>query len=395
MTTNLTADAGPVRPTLLAYGGHWVDEDDIRAVTEVLRSSWLTTGPKVAEFEDAFARTTGARFAVAVSSGTAALHAAAFAAGIGPGDEVIVPAITFVASANCVVYQGGTPVFVDVDPQTLLMDPAKAEAAISPRTKAIMAVDYAGQPCDYDALRAMAAKHRLVLLADACHALGGSFRGRPVGSLADLNTFSLHPVKPITAGEGGVVTASDPVVAERLRRFRNHGITTDFRQRETTGTWWYEMTDLGYNYRLSDLQCALALSQLGKLERFIARRREIARRYAEAFAGLPEIEPLRVLDDREHAWHLYVIQLKLERLSAGRAEVFKALRTENIGVNVHYIPVPWHSFYQARGCRKGRWPVAEREYERLVSLPIFPAMTDDDLDDVIHAVQKVIRRFQT
>lgn len=394
MTTNLTADAGPVRPTLLAYGGHWVDEDDIRAVTEVLRSSWLTTGPKVAEFEDVFARTTGARFAVAVSSGTAALHAAAFAAGIGPGDEVIVPAITFVASANCVVYQGGTPVFVDVDPQTLLMDPARVEAAISPRTKAIMAVDYAGQPCDYDALRAMAAKHRLVLLADACHALGGSYRGHPVGSLADLNTFSLHPVKPITAGEGGVVTASDPVMAERLRRFRNHGITTDFRQRERAGTWWYEMTDLGYNYRLSDLQCALALSQLGKLERFIARRREIARRYTEAFAELPEVEPLRVLGDRAHAWHLYVIQLRLERLSAGRADVFKALRTENIGVNVHYIPVPWHPFYQALGCRKGRWPAAEAAYERLVSLPIFPAMIDEDVEDVITAVQKVIRRFR-
>jgi perosamine synthetase len=394
MTKSAIEPQTPIRRAFLPYGGQLIEEDDVQAVVQVLRSRWLTTGPAVPELEAAFARRVGAAFGVAVSSGTAALHVACAAAGIGPGDEVIVPAITFVASANCVVFQGATPVFADVERDTLLLDPASAEAHLTQRTKAIIAVDYAGQPCDYDALRAIAARHRLTLIADACHALGAQFRGRPVGSLADLNTFSFHPVKPITAGEGGLVTTSDGRFAERMRLVRNHGIAADFRQREAAATWRYEMTELGYNYRLTDLQCALALSQLKKLDRWVARRRAIAARYTGAFARLPELETPTVRPDRDCAWHLYVIRLRLERLRAGRAEIFAALRAENIGVNVHYIPVPWQPFYQERGYGKGRWPVAEQEYERLISLPVFPAMNGQDIQDVIDAVEAVISRFR-
>ena len=271
----------PVRRQVLPYGRQEIDEDDLEAVCEVLRSDWLTTGPKVDEFEAAMAAATGARHGVAIANGTAALHAAMFAAGIGPGNEVIVPALTFAATANCVVYQGGTPIFADVDPDTLLLDPAAAEALVTPRTKALIAVDYAGQPCDYDALGHLASRHGLTLVADACHAPGGAYRSRPVGSLADLSTFSFHPVKHLTTGEGGMVTTDSADLARRMREFRNHGITTDHRQRAASGSWFYEMTDLGYNYRLSDLNCTLGLSQLKKLPARVERRRDIARAYDE------------------------------------------------------------------------------------------------------------------
>ncbi len=385
----------PVRRTLLPYGRQCLDEDDIAAVVEVLCSGWLTTGPKVAEFEETFARTVGAKHAVAVSSGTAALHTAMYAIGIGPGDEVIVPAMTFAASANCVVFQGGTPVFADVDPDTLLLDPAQVEARITPRTKAIIAVDYAGQPCDYDTLQAIARRHGLTLVADACHALGGGYRGRPVGSLADVNTFSFHPVKHITAGEGGMVTTDDPELARRMRTFRNHGITSDHRQREKAGSWFYEMADLGYNYRLTDFQCALGISQLRKVPGWVAHRQEIARRYDAAFTEIPAVRPLGVRGDVSHAYHLYVIQLDLAQLRATRAEVFAALRAEGIGVNVHYIPVHLHPFYREKfGTGPGMCPVAEQAYEQIISLPIFPRMTDKDVEDVIAAVRKVIVAYQ-
>lgn len=385
----------PVRQTLLPYGRQWLDDDDIAAVIEVLRSEWLTTGPKVNEFERVFADFAGAREAVGVSSGTAALHAAMYAIGIKPGDEVIVPAMTFAASANCVVFQGGIPVFTDVDPDTLLLDPAQVEARITPRTKAIIAVDYAGQPCDYDALRAIADRYGLVLVADACHALGGSYKGHPVGCLADLSVFSFHPVKHITTGEGGMVTTDDSEMARRVRVFRNHGITTDHRQREQQGSWFYEMLDLGYNYRLTDIQCALGLSQLRKLPGWVARRQEIARRYDTAFAEMPVIKPLGIRADVSHAYHLYVIRLDLTQLRVTRTEVFKALRAEGIGVNVHYIPVHLHPFYRQRfATGPGLCPVAEAAYEQILSLPIFPRMSDDDVDDVIKAVNKVIKAYQ-
>jgi perosamine synthetase len=374
----------------IPYGRQWVDDEDIRAVVEVLRSDWLTTGPLVEKFEAAVAEFVGAEHAVAVANGTAALHASIYAAGIGAGDEVIVPAITFAASANCAVYQGATPVFADVAPDTLLLDPTQAERLVTPRTKAIIAVDYAGQPCDYDALREIAARHKLWLIDDACHAIGGSYRGRGVGTLADLNTFSFHPVKHITTGEGGAVTTDDGDLAGRLRTFRNHGITTDHRQREQRGSWFYEMVDLGYNYRLTDLQCALGCSQLGRLRGWVARRQEIARRYDEAFSGMTSVEPLRVRAEVSHAYHLYVVRLNLERLRVGRAEVFAHLRAQGIGVNVHYIPVHLHPYYRERfGTGPGLCPVAEAAYERIMTLPLFPAMGDEDVGTVISAVRGV------
>ncbi len=378
------------RSTLLPYGKQWIDEEDIAAVVEVLRSDWLTTGPKVEEFERAFAAFTGTAHAVAVSNGTAALHAAMAALRIGPGDEVIVPAITFVASANCVVYQGGTPVFADVDPATLLIDPVDAELRITGRTKAIVAVDYAGQPCDYEALRAIASRHKIALVADACHALGGAWRGKPVGALADLSTFSLHPVKPITCGEGGVITTDDADLARAMRVFRSHGISTDFRQREKQGAWAYEMVSLGYNYRLTDLQCALATTQLRKLPAWIARRQEIARQYDAAFAHLPEISPLAVCSGVSHGYHIYVV-----RLAAGidRGEFFKALRAEGIGVNVHYAPVHLHPFYRNHlRTGPGLCPMAETVSAQILTLPIFPRMTDEDVADVVAAIRKVLGR---
>ena len=379
---------------MLPYGRHSVDDQDVQAVAAALRSEWLTTGPKVSEFETAFAEVVGAGHAVAVSSGTASLHAAAFAAGIGPGNEVITTPLTFAATANCVRYQGGTVLFADVRKDTLNLDPAKVETLVTPKTKAIIPVDYTGQPSDLDELKAIASRHHLTVIEDASHALGATYRGGRVGALADMTTFSLHPVKHITTGEGGMVTTDDPELASRLRRFRTHGITTEFRERERDSSWIYEMVDLGFNYRLTDLQCALGLSQLDKLPTWTVRRREIAARYTAAFTNLAEIETPTVLPDREPAWHLYIIQLNLDRLRAGRAELFRALRAENIGVNVHYIPVPWHPYYQGLGYKKGEWPVAESAYERMISLPIFPAMTDGDAEDVIVAVTKVVNHFR-
>ena len=383
----------PVRPKLLPYGRQTVDEADIAAVAEVLRGDWLTTGPKVAELETAWADRVGAGHAVAVSSGTAALHAAAFAAGVGPGDEVIVTAMTFAASANCVLYQGGTPVFADVQPDTLNVDPAAVEAAITPQTRAIVAVDYGGQPADLDELHAIANHYGLIVIEDAAHAVGATYRGRPVGAISPLSTFSTHPVKHVTTGEGGMITTADGPLAERLRWFRNHGITTDHRQRAEKGGWYYEMVALGYNYRLPDINCALGLSQLHKLDGWLARRRAIAAQYNQAFAGLPAVRPLATRPDREPAWHIYPVLLGLDRLWADRAQVFAALRAENIGVNVHYIPVYWHPYYAQLGYPRGLCPVAEGAYERLITLPLFPAMTDQDVAEVIAAVHKVVEAY--
>ncbi len=395
MNERLAIDGGrPVRSQILPYGHQTIDEDDIRAVVNTLRSDWLTTGPVVAEFERAFAFFVQAREAVAVSNGTAALHAAMHALGVGPGDEVIVPALTFVASANCVVFQGATPVFADVDSATLLIDAADVEAKITPKTKAIIAVDYAGHPCDYEALRAVAARHGLRIVADACHSLGGRSKGRAVGSLADLNVFSLHPVKPITTGEGGMITTDSFEFASSLRRFRNHGIASDHFQREKLGTWFYEMVEIGHNYRLTDFQCALGLSQLRRLSEWSARRRTIAKRYDEAFADLPRVQPLKVRPEIEHAYHLYVIRLDLPFLSKNREAVFAALRAEGIGVNVHYLPVHLHPYYRRRfGTGPGLCPRAEAAYEEILSLPIFPGMRDGDVQDVIAALWKVVDAY--
>lgn len=378
---------------MLPYGRQTISEDDIRAVVEVLRSDWLTTGPMVERFEQAVAQRVGVAEAVAVSSGTAALHAAMFALGVGPGDEVIVPAMTFAATANCVVYQGGTPVFADVDPETLLLDPEQVEARLSSRTRAIIAVDYAGQPCDYEGLRAVARQHGLALVADASHALGAADRGRPVGSLADLSTFSLHPVKPITSGEGGLITTDDPNLALRMRQFRNHGITTDHRQRAAVGSWHYEMISLGYNYRLTDLQCALGLSQLAKLDAWTARRQEIAAVYDRRLAAVVGVRPLAVRDGVVHGRHLYVVRVNREAVGLDRAELFSVLRDAGIGVAVHYIPVHLHPFYRERfGTGPGLCPVAEAAYEEILSLPVFPAMSDAETELVVALLERAIGR---
>jgi perosamine synthetase len=366
---------------VIPYGRQWIEEADIAAVVEVLRSQWLTTGPAVARFEEAVAVFTGARYGVAVSSGTAALHAAMYAAGIGAGDEVVVPPMTFAATANAVVFQGGTPVFADVDSRTLLLDPAAAEACITPRTKAIVAVDYAGQPCNYARLRAIAERHGLVLIADACHALGAADHGQAVGTLADLTVFSFHPVKHITTGEGGMVMTDRVDFRDRMTAFRNHGIDSDHRQRAERGSWFYEMQDLGYNYRLSDFQCALGLSQLTRLPARLARRREIAAAYDRALANVPWVRPVAVRAGVEHAWHLYPV-----RVAGDRDEVFGELRAAGIGVNVHYIPVHLHPYYRRQfGTGPGLCPAAEAAYAELLSLPIFPAMTDDEVATVAGA----------
>jgi perosamine synthetase len=393
----------PVRDKWLPYGRQSLDEDDIQAVVEVLKSDWLTTGPKVGEFEEAFAAWVDAKFAVSFSSGTAALHGAAFAAGLGPGDEVITTPLTFCATANCVLYQGATPVFADVCEDTLNLDPQEVSRKVSSRTKAIIAVDYAGHPAALDELRGIAQNEVVkkqdakgqgaLLIEDACHALGAEYGGKRVGSLADMTVFSFHPVKHLTTGEGGVVTTNDARLADTLRRFRNHGISSGARERQESGQWFYEMDMLGFNYRLTDFACALGLSQLGKLEANLARRREIAADYAREFRDLPMLVP-GVRQGVAPAWHLYPIRLKLESLSAGRGEIFRALRAENIGVNVHYIPVHQHPYYRERfPSNRGAFPIAERAYEQLISLPMFHSMTAKDIGDVVRAVHKVLTHY--
>lgn len=379
---------------MIPYGKQSIDNEDIKAVMEVLTSDWLTTGPKVSEFEQKFSSVAGSKESVAVSNGTAALHAAMYALKIHKGDEVIVPTLTFAASANCVVFQGAKPVIVDVDPNTLLIDPEKVEMHITAQTKAIVAVDYAGHPCDYDYLWEIADKYNLPIVADACHSLGGMYKNRPVGGLATLNAFSFHPVKHITTGEGGMITTDDPELARQMRLFRNHGISTDHRQREEAGSWFYEMIDLGYNYRLTDIQCALGISQLKHLPDWILRRQKIAHEYDRAFAAIPGISPLGMSKDVSHAYHLYVIRLNLDMIKTDRVTIFKTLRQAGIGVNVHYIPVHMHPFYQKNfGTQKGDCPVAESAYERIITLPMYPKMNEDDIDTVINTVENVIRTY--
>jgi perosamine synthetase len=386
-----------VREKLLPYGRQSLDNGDIQSVVEVLKSDWLTTGPKIAEFEEAFAAWVGAKHAISFSSGTAALHAAAFAANLGPGDEAITTPMTFCATANCVLYQGATPVFADVSDDTLNLDPQQVSRKISPRTKAIIAVDYAGHPAALDELRAIATKTGALLIEDASHALGAEFHGKRVGSIADMTIFSFHPVKHLTTGEGGMVTTNDARLAETLHRFRNHGISSDARQRHESGQWFYEMVLLGFNYRLTDIACALGLSQLSKLDANLSRRREIAAQYARVFADLPMTVPA-VRAGALPAWHLYPIRLKLESLSAGRTEIFRALRAENIGVNVHYVPVHRHPYYREHfpeNSAKGGFPLAENAYERLVSLPMFHSLTQSDVEDVSRALHRVLAYYTT
>jgi perosamine synthetase len=391
----LAVEGGPpVRETLLPYGRQAIDEDDIQAVVKTLRSDWLTTGPKVDEFEEAFAAWVGAKHAISFSSGTAALHGAAFAAGLGPGDEAITSPLTFAATANCVLYQGATPVFADVSPDTLTLDPEQVARRINYRTRAVLPVDYAGHPVDLDPILRLAERHGLVVIEDACHALGADYRGRRIGSFSHMTVFSFHPVKHITTGEGGMVTTDNAEFVKTLRCFRNHGISSDARHRQTAGQWHYEMVLLGFNYRLTDIACALGLQQLKKLEANLARRRKIAASYSAAFRKIPAILCPVVCAEVNPAWHLYPIRLNLSKLSANRGEIFRALRGENIGVNIHYIPVHLHPYYRDRfSYTGGEFPVAEDAYERLISLPMSHAMRDTDVEDVIWGVTKVVEHF--
>jgi perosamine synthetase len=391
----LAIDGGsPVRETFLPYGRQFVDEADIEAVVEVLRSDWLTTGPKVEKFEEAFAAHVGAKHAVSFTSGTAALHAAAFAAELKAGDEAITTPLTFAATANCLLYCAATPFFADICADTLNLDPEQIARKITPKTRAILPVDYAGHPADPNTIREIAERHGLIVIEDACHALGAEYEGKRVGSLADMTVFSFHPVKHITTGEGGMVTTENSRLAETLHRFRNHGISSDARQRQKAGQWYYEMVLLGFNYRLPDIACALGLQQLTRLDANLARRREIAARYTAAFREMSGVIPPTVRTEANPAWHLYPIRLDLQKLTAGRAQIFSALRAENIGVNVHYIPVHLHPYYREQfGYKGGEFPVAEDAYSRLISLPMFHAMTDHDVEDVIQAVGKVVGHY--
>jgi perosamine synthetase len=385
----------PVRETLLPYGHQQIDDEDINAVVEVLRSDWITTGPKVAEFEEAFAAYVGSKYAVSFSSGTAALHGASFAAELGPGDEAITTPMTFCATANCVLYQGAKPVFADVCPDTLNIDPDEVKHHITQHTKAVLPVDYAGHPVDLDPILELAERHGLIVIEDACHALGAQYRGKRVGSISHMTVFSFHPVKHITTGEGGMVTTDDADFARRLRMFRNHGIDSDARQRQAEGQWYYEMVALGYNYRLTDIGCALGISQLCKLDANLARRREIASQYTEAFQNIPHVIPPTIRSAVNPAWHLYAIRLDVARLRACRSEIFSALRAEGLGVNVHYIPVHLHQYYRERfGYQGGEYPVAEGVYQQLISLPMFHSMKQQDIEDVVDAVKKVTAHYE-
>ncbi|PKM94933.1 MAG: UDP-4-amino-4,6-dideoxy-N-acetyl-beta-L-altrosamine transaminase [Firmicutes bacterium HGW-Firmicutes-1] len=386
----------PVRDSLLPYGKQYIDDDDIAAVVATLKSDFVTCGPMVDAFEKNLAQSVGTKFAVAVSNGTAALHAACFAAGITEGDEVITTPMTFAASANCILYCGGTPVFADIDPKTWNINPKEIEKKITSKTKAIIPVDYTGMPVDIDAINLIAQKHNLIVIQDSAHSLGASYKGKRVGSLTDMSEFSFHPVKHITTGEGGAVVTDNEELYKKLLLFRTHGITRDLTLLEdhTQSSWYYEQQHLGYNYRITDIQCALGNSQLGKLDDFVKRRREIVHKYRLAYSKIKEITLQDIPDYCDSSWHLFVIKLNIKMLNASRNDIFDALRAENIGVNMHYIPVYLHPYYSKLGYEKGLCPNAEELYEGIISLPLFPTMKDEDVEDVMKAVKKVIHFYR-
>ncbi len=385
------AGGKPVRQNYLPYAQQWIDEDDIKQVVTTLKGDYLTTGPSIEQFEERIAKYVGAKYAVAFANGTAALHGAVFAAGIKQGDEVITTPITFVASANAVIYQGGTPVFADIDPKTYNINVNDIKKQITEKTKAIIPVDFTGQPTEINEIIEIAKQHNLVIIEDAAHALGATYQGKKIGSISDMTMFSFHPVKHITTGEGGIITTNNQTYYEKLIQFRSHGITRDHSKlQEDQGPWYYEMQYLGYNYRMTDIQAALGISQFNKLDRWIKRRQQIVNRYNETFQKMEQITTPYQLKETESSWHLYIIRLHLEQLTVDRKIIFEALQKENIGVNVHYIPVYYHPYYQGIGYKKGICPNAEKLYEEIITLPLFPKMTEKDVEDVIQAVKKVI-----
>ncbi|MDE6744000.1 MAG: UDP-4-amino-4,6-dideoxy-N-acetyl-beta-L-altrosamine transaminase [Lachnospiraceae bacterium] len=385
----------PIREHKISYGRQCIEEDDIQAVTDVLKSDYLTCGPKVDELERALCDYTGAKYAVAVSNGTAALHCACIAAGIGPGDEVITTPITFAASANCALYCGATPVFADIDPDTYNIAPESIREHITEKTKAVVAVDFTGQVVEIEEIRKICDEYHLLFIEDAAHSIGSSYDGKMVGSLADITTFSFHPVKTVTGGEGGAVLTNRKDIYDKIYLAHVHGITHDAAQmmEDHPEGWYYEQVSLGYNYRLTDFQAALVLSQLSKIERFKARRRQIVNRYNEAFAEIPQLIVQKEISQSDTCRHLYILRLALDRLKCSRLEFFNALAAENIQPQVHYVPVYWFPHYQKLGFRKGCCPVAEKVYEGIMSIPLYPAMTDQDVEDVIRAVKKVVEYY--
>lgn len=386
----------PVRGGKIFYGRQWIEEDDIQAVCDTLNSDLITCGPKVDELEDELCRYTGAKHAIAVSNGTAALHCACIAAGIGPGDEVITTPITFAASANCVCYCGGTPVFADINSRTYNIDPESIKEHITDKTKAVIAVDYTGQVVEVEAIRKICDEHGLIFIEDAAHSIGSEYNGIKVGNLADITCHSFHPVKTITGGEGGAALTNSQELYGKLKLARTHGIThdVDCMSVKTEGPWYYEQIGLGYNYRITDFQAALILSQLGKIDRFSKRRKEIVQMYDKEFSKIPEIIVQEEIKESNSCRHLYVIQLDLDKLTCSRREFFDALSAENVQPQVHYIPVYWFPYYQERGYKKGLCPNAERIYERIMSIPLYPKMTNQDVKDVIHAVKKVVSYYR-
>ncbi len=381
----------PACATPVQYGKQYIDSADILAVTEVLRSPFLTCGPQISALEKKFCKLIGAKYAVAVSNGTAALHIACIAAGIGPGDEVITTPLTFAASANCVSYCGGKPVFADIDPETYNIDPDAIEVCITPNTKAVIPVHYTGQSVAYDEIARICKKHGLLLIQDAAHAVGTRYKGNPIGSLGDMTCFSFHPVKTVTSGEGGIVTTDDEAFYQKLLLARSHGITRDPSQmhQPSDDPWYYEMVSLGYNYRLTDMQAALLSSQLDKLSIFSARRKEIVRRYDEAFCDVDGIIVQKEIPESDTTRHLYVIQLDPNVLSCSRREFFDAMAAENIHCQVHYIPVYRLPYYQQLGYPEGLCPKAEQLYERILSIPLYYSLTDEQVEQVIFAVRKI------
>ena len=385
----------PVRKSSIPYGKQYIDDDDIAAVIEALRAPYITTGPYVEKFEKKLCEITGAKYAVAISNGTAALHAACNAIGIKEGDEVIVSPITFAASANCVLYCGGTPVFADINEDTWNIDPDKIEEKITPRTKAIVAVDFTGQAVECDKIKKLCEKYSLKFIQDAAHSLGTKYNGVSIGNIADLTTFSFHPVKTITTGEGGAIMTNDPELYERMRLFRAHCITRDpaiMSQNLYNG--YYEMIDLGYNYRLTDIQAALGLSQLNKLDAFSKRRKEIVEKYNEAFSAIPEIIVQKEIPESDTTRHLYIIRLNLDNITCDRGEFYKALNAEKIGLQVHYMPVYSLPYYQKLGYKMGQCPKAEALFDSIITLPLYYGMTNEDVDSIIAGVRKVATYYK-
>lgn len=375
----------------IPYGRQSISEEDIQAVVDVLRSDYLTTGPKVAEFENIVANYVGAKYAVAVSNGTAALHIACLAAEIQPGDEVIVSPITFAASANCVLYCGGKPVFADIKPDTYNIDPEDIERKITSKTKAIIAVHYTGQPCEMDEITAIAEKHNLVVIEDGAQVISGEYKGKKIGSISDMTTFSFHPVKPVTTGEGGMVTTNNEELYQRLKLFHTHGITREESLlTHNEGPWYYEQLELGYNYRITDIQCALGISQMKRLDRFAAHRRKLAHRYDEAFAGCKDIITPYQHPDCLSSYHLYMIQVPAEH----RREIFENLRNKGIGVNVHYIPVYKLPYYQQHGYQGTCCPNAEAFYAKAITLPLYADMTEEQVDYVVECVKDEVEKVR-